>query len=150
MMIPSIHSSSHRYLRFLALSTAALLTACRTAPAKPAPAVSADTWAVVDGRPIMRDDVEKAFRRTPEAAQGLSDEEALTAKLSLLNDLIVQDIILAKAKALKVEVPAADLDKAFADGKKNISEMRPDTGVQPSTPENRMMSSSPHQKIGME
>ena len=30
------------------------------------------------------------------------------------------------------------------------SEMRPETGVQPSMPEKRMMSSSPHQKIGME
>jgi peptidyl-prolyl cis-trans isomerase SurA len=122
MMIPSIRSSSHLYVRLLAISTAAILGACRPAPAKPAAAVSADTWAVVDGRPIMRDDVEKAFRRTPEAAQALSDEESLTAKLSLLNDLIVQDILLAKAKALKIEVPAADLDKAFADGKKNISD----------------------------
>src|SRR5204863_60907 len=91
-------------------------------PAKPATAVSADTWAVVDGRPIMRDDVEKAFRRTPEAAQGLSDEESVTAKLSLLNDLIVQDILLAKAKALKIEVPAADLGAAFAELAMGFSE----------------------------
>ena len=28
--------------------------------------------------------------------------------------------------------------------------MRPDTGVQPQPPENRMISSRPHQKIGIE
>jgi parvulin-like peptidyl-prolyl isomerase len=113
---------THRLARALAFPAAALLCACRTAPATtPATAVSADTWAVVDGRPITRDDVDKAFRRTPEGAQGLSDEEALTAKLGLLNDLIVQDIILAKAKALQLDVPAADLDKAYEDARKNIS-----------------------------
>src|SRR5215204_7264032 len=109
---------THRLVRVLVFPAAALLCACRTAPAAP---VSAVTWAVVDGRPITRDDVDKAFLRTPEVAQGLSDEEALAAKLSLLNDLIVQDIILAKAKGLKLEVPAADLDKAYEDAKKNIS-----------------------------
>jgi peptidyl-prolyl cis-trans isomerase SurA len=121
MKISSIRSSKP-LVRFLAFSTAAILCACRTAPATPAPAVSADTWAVVDGRPITRADVETAFRRTPDAAPGLSDEEALTAKLALLNDLIVQDIILAKAKTMKLDVPPADVDKAFADGRKNITD----------------------------
>ena len=111
----------HRLIRILAVPAAAFLSGCRTAPATTPAAVSADTWAVVDGRPITRDDVDKAFRRTPEGAQGLSDEEALAAKLSLLNDLIVQDIILAKAKGLKLDVPAADLDKAYEDARKNIS-----------------------------
>ena len=113
--------TTHRLVRVLAFPAVAILCACRTAPAAPAAAVSADTWAVVDGRSITRDDVDKAFRRTPEGTQGLADEEALTAKLSLLNDLIVQDIILAKAKVLKLDVPAADLDKAYEDAKKNIS-----------------------------
>ena len=62
-----------------------------------AASVSADTWATVDGRTITRDDVDKAFRRTSDPSQSLSDEETLTAKLNLLNDLIVQDILLAKA-----------------------------------------------------
>ena len=35
-------------------------------------------------------------------------------------------------------------------GKKNISEMRPDTGVHCRMPENRMIRSRPHQKIGIE
>jgi peptidyl-prolyl cis-trans isomerase SurA len=122
-MTPSIRSSSTSLLGRLALSAAALLGGCRSTPGAPAaPAVSADTWAVVDGRPITRDDVEKAFRRAPDSAQGLSDEEALTAKLNLLNDLIVQDVILAKAGSLKIEVPATELDAAYEQAKKNISD----------------------------
>ena len=59
--------------------------------------VPADTWAVVDGQAITREDVDKAYRRARDASQTLSEEETLTAKLSLLNDLIVQEILLAKA-----------------------------------------------------
>jgi peptidyl-prolyl cis-trans isomerase SurA len=108
------------------LCGAALLTAaCGSAPAtsssSTAAPVSADTWAVVDGRPITRDDVEKAFRRASQAAT-LSEDEALTAKLTLLNDLIVQDILLARAQALKIEIPDAELDKAYAEARANIPE----------------------------
>ena len=74
-------------------------TACRPAPATPAVNVSADTWAVVDGRQITRDDVDKAYRRRRDASQTLSEEETLTAKLALLEDLILQDILLAQARA---------------------------------------------------
>jgi parvulin-like peptidyl-prolyl isomerase len=98
-----------------------VLSACRSAPAPPAPEVSADTWAVVDGRPIMREDVEKAFRRTTEP-QGLSEDEVLTGKLNLLNELIIQEVLLAKAGPLKLEVTAAELDAAYAEARKNISD----------------------------
>lgn len=85
----------------------------------PAPATaSADTWATVDGRTITRDAVEKAFRRTQDPAATPSADEAMTMKLSILNEMILQDILLAKAQALKIEVPAAELDAAFNERKK--------------------------------
>jgi parvulin-like peptidyl-prolyl isomerase len=119
--LKSNRPSTYRYL-FIVLSAAAM--ACKSStPAAPAPApVSADTWAVVDGRNISREAVEKAYQRTEDTAQPLSDEEALTAKLNVLNDLIVQDILLAKANELKVTVADADLDAAYNDAKKNISD----------------------------
>jgi len=98
----------------------AAMAACRATPSTRAAADSADTWAVVNGRAITRDDVEKAYRRTHDASQTLSEEEALTAKLNLLNDLIVQDILLAKASALKIEVPQSDVDAAYANASKNL------------------------------
>ena len=108
-----------RHLVFV-LSAVFLAAACNSNPSTPARTVSADAWAVVDGREITRDHVEKAYRRTADPAQTLSDEEAMAAKLSLLNDLIVQEVLIAKAATLKLEVPTADLDKAYAEAKNNI------------------------------
>lgn len=98
---------------------AALAGACRSTPAAPRP-VSADTWAVVNGREIRREEVEQAYRRTAPPTPVPSDEEALTAKLALLNELVIQNLLVAKAAELKIEVTGAELDKAYADGRKNI------------------------------
>lgn len=96
-------------------------TACRsTAPAPPP--VSPDAWAVVDGREIKRDEVEKAFKRVRDSSQPMSPEEEMTAKLGLLNDMIVQDLLLAKAVTLKLEVPESELETAYGNAKKNISD----------------------------
>jgi peptidyl-prolyl cis-trans isomerase SurA len=96
--------------------------ACRPAPATRAATASADTWAVVDGRQITRADVDQAYRRMRDPSQTLSDEEILTAKLSLLNDLILQDILLAKARTLNLEVAPSDVDIAYADARKNMAD----------------------------
>jgi peptidyl-prolyl cis-trans isomerase SurA len=107
-----------------AVAGAALFAGCQSAPpAAPAPApVSPDTWAVVDGRTISRDDVEKAFRRLQDPSETPQEEEAFAAKLNLLNDLIVQDLLLAKAKALKLEVTQTELDNAYAERRKNLTD----------------------------
>ena len=84
--------------------------------------MSADTFAVVDGRAITRDDVDKAFLRSREVAQTLSDEETLAAKLTILDELIVQDLLLAKATSLKLEIPAADLDTAYNNARNNLTD----------------------------
>jgi peptidyl-prolyl cis-trans isomerase SurA len=84
--------------------------------------VSPDTWATIDGRSITRDEVEKAFRRTQDAASTMSPEEAMTVKLSMLNEMILQNILLAKASALKVDVTQSELDTAFNDRKQNMTD----------------------------
>jgi peptidyl-prolyl cis-trans isomerase SurA len=104
-----------------AFLTVSLATGCRSTPSAPAAKpVSPDAWAVVNGREITRDDVEKAYRRTRDVTQTVSEEEALTAKLNLLGDLILQDLLLAKARDLKVELSDAEIDNAYAQAKKNI------------------------------
>jgi peptidyl-prolyl cis-trans isomerase SurA len=104
-----------------ALAAACLATACRSTPTPPS-SVSADTWAVVDGRQITREDVDKAYRRMQNASQTLSDEEVLGAKLNLLDDLITQDVLLAKAGTLKLDIPQSELDTAYANAKKNLAD----------------------------
>ena len=103
------------------LALAVTVAGCSKEAKAPATA-GADTWATVDGRAITRDEVEKAFRRTQDGAATLSPEEAMTMKLSILNEMILQDILLAKARALKIEVPDSELDAAYADRKKNMTD----------------------------
>ena len=116
----------HRSL-CVTVSMLAVLTfgaACRSksTSAPPAPAVSPDTWAIVDGREIRRGDVEKAFQRAGNSSANVPAEDALAAKLSLLDELIIQDILLAKARALKIELPESELETAYSEAKKNISD----------------------------
>jgi peptidyl-prolyl cis-trans isomerase SurA len=110
------------FVLLIALTAIGLGAACRSGATSSTPPVSADTWAVVDGRQITRDDVDKAYRRMRDTAQTLSEEEVLAGKLSLLNDLIVQEILLAKAAALKLEVSQSELDTAYANAKNNLSD----------------------------
>ncbi len=104
------------------LVLASLAGACRSTGPAAAPPASADAWAVVDGREIKRDEVEKAYRRSAPTDQTPSEEETLAAKLTLLNELIIQDVLLAKAKELKIELPDTELDAAYAEGRKDIPE----------------------------
>jgi peptidyl-prolyl cis-trans isomerase SurA len=104
----------------LTLAVAAAGCGAQQGGASQAP--SPDTWATVDGRPITRERVEKAFRRGQDPASKPSPEEAMTAKLSLLNEMIVQDILVARAQALKIEVPQSEFDSAFAERKKNMTD----------------------------
>ena len=103
----------------LALSVAA----CRNgaSPSGAAAPASPNTWATVNGRDISRDEVEKTYRREA-AAQQPSEEEALAGKLQLLNEMIVEELLLAKARELKIEVAATEVDNAFAEAKKNVSD----------------------------
>jgi peptidyl-prolyl cis-trans isomerase SurA len=115
-----------RFRSYYAIASLVVVTiaigACRRGPGEAQQTVSADTWAVVDGRPITKDDVEKTFRRTQDGYESLSTEEALTAKLSILNELIVQDILLAKARALKIEIAESELDARYNEAKRNMPE----------------------------
>jgi peptidyl-prolyl cis-trans isomerase SurA len=104
----------------IAIATISLVPACRSTPSVPEKAVSADAWATVNGREISRTDVEKAYRRVVDPRQTASEEEKLTAQLNLLNDLIGQEILLAKAGTLKIEASEKEIDEAYANARKNI------------------------------
>jgi len=113
---------SRPFVLLSALVAGCALAACRSTPATPEATVPPDTWAVVNGQAITREDVDKAYRRSQDTSQALSEEETLAAKLNLLNDLIVQEILLAQAQTLKLEVDPGELDAAYADAKKNIAD----------------------------
>jgi peptidyl-prolyl cis-trans isomerase SurA len=106
----------------LVIGAAALVGACRSnAPGGVPAAPSPNTLATVDGREITRDAVEKAYRREA-AQQQRSEEEVAAAKLSLLIEMTVQEMLVGKAQELKIELSDTELDNAFNEAKKNITD----------------------------
>lgn len=108
------------------MAAASLGVACRPASqttAAPAPtAVSPDTWADVDGKAITRTEVEKAFHQSSDPNQVLSQEEALSARLSILDDLITEEILLAKAQKQNITATDAEIDDAYKSAKGNLTD----------------------------
>jgi len=86
-------------------------------------ASSPDVWATVDGREIRRAEIEKIYQGTlqPNAAP-LSEEEAFTMKMNVLDDFINQDIIVARARTLKLEASDTDVNTALAEQKRGVSD----------------------------
>ena len=117
----STHPRVASLVPLIVLPLVCLAAGCGNNSAAPQ-SVPADTWATVDGRSLTRSDVEKVFQRTQDGGQAMSPEETLTVKLSLLNELIVQDILLARAREMKIDVPQSELDTAFNEAKKNMTE----------------------------
>ena len=102
----------------------AVAGACRstTTPGGAARASSPNTWAAVDSRDITRDEVEKAFRQAGPSQQPRSEEETLAAKLQLLNEMILEEMLVNKARELKIEVADTEIDNAYAEAKKNMTD----------------------------
>lgn len=75
-----------------------------------------EVWAEVDGTPIFRDEVEKAYRtRMTQGGDAGSEEQSLILKLNVLNDLINNQILLAHATHSQITVSEAEVDKKVAD-----------------------------------
>ena len=106
----------------LLVSVTVSVGACRSNTPGNVPAASSpNTWAVVNGREITRDEVEKTYRREA-AAQQRSEEEAAAAKLALINEMVVQEMLIGKARELKIEATDTEVDNAYAEAKKNITD----------------------------
>jgi peptidyl-prolyl cis-trans isomerase SurA len=118
---------ARRTVTALGLAATLAISACGRSSSGPAAssapaAVSADTWATVNGTNITRAEVDKAFQRLGDNRQGLSEEETLAAKLGVLDELIIEEVLLEKAKQANVQVPDAEVDTAYNEAKKNITD----------------------------
>jgi peptidyl-prolyl cis-trans isomerase SurA len=75
-----------------------------------------EVWAEVNGHPIYRDEVESYYHRRASNAPGpVGDEQALSLKLSLLNELIDNQLLLQRAAELRLVVPEAQVDHGIAE-----------------------------------
>jgi peptidyl-prolyl cis-trans isomerase SurA len=86
---------------------------------QPAP----DTWASVNGQDIKRDDVDKFYRtRVSPEGQEPSQEEALSLKLNVLDELINNEILLERAKKLNLEASDGEVEDKFTELKSPYTE----------------------------
>ncbi|HUF48944.1 MAG TPA: SurA N-terminal domain-containing protein [Vicinamibacterales bacterium] len=86
------------------------------------PVVGPDVWATVDGRQITQDDVDRAFRRVVQPGQTpTSEDEAMTVKLGIVDELITQEVLLGKAQAMNVVVTDAEIDTAYGQRKGDLT-----------------------------
>jgi peptidyl-prolyl cis-trans isomerase SurA len=101
-----------------------ILAALSVAPAckkqgPPAP----DVWAVVNGEAVKRDEVEKYYRsRVTRETQEPSQEEALSLKLNILDELINNEILLERAKKLSLEASDGEVEDKFTEFKSPYTE----------------------------
>jgi peptidyl-prolyl cis-trans isomerase SurA len=84
---------------------------------------AADVWAVVNGTEIKRDEVEKYYKSqvNPEA-QEPSQEEALSLKLNVIEQLINNEILLERAKKLNLEASDGEVEDKFTELKSPFTE----------------------------
>jgi peptidyl-prolyl cis-trans isomerase SurA len=107
-------------LPFLAALLAPLLV---TGGCKNNTAPAADVWAVVNGKEIKRDEVEKYYRtRISPEGQEPSTEEALSLKLNVIDELINNEILLERAKKLNLEASDGEVEDKFTEFKSPYTE----------------------------
>jgi peptidyl-prolyl cis-trans isomerase SurA len=101
-----------------ALAACLLAAGCRKEIA-PGP----DVWAVVNGKEIHRQEVEKIFRSrvTPEAPTP-SQEEALSLQLSILDELVNSEILLQRANKMNLVASDAEIEDKFTESKSPYTE----------------------------
>src|ERR1700741_1367249 len=101
-----------------AVVCALLATGCKNTTAP-----SADVWAVVNGKEIKRDEVEKYYRtRISPEGQEPSQEEALSLKLNVIDELINNEILLERAKKLNLEASDGEVEDKFTELKSPYTE----------------------------
>lgn len=105
-------------LLFAGMALVLYLAACNRQAAP-----SADVWAVVDGKQILRPDVEKVYRTRVNAdGPTPSQEEALSLKLSILDELINSDILLDRATKMNLIASDAEVEEKFSESKAPYTE----------------------------
>jgi peptidyl-prolyl cis-trans isomerase SurA len=110
-------------LKYRVAIAAAVLVCAMLAGCKKQVAAGPDVWAVVDGKEIHRAEVEKYFRsRVNPEGPPPSQEEALSLKLSILDDLINNEILLEHANKTNVVASDAEVEDKFTESKNPYTE----------------------------
>lgn len=109
---------TRRILILAAIAACAFAAACKKESA-PGP----DVWATVNGKDISRAEVEKYFRtRVNPESPAPSQEEALSLKLSILDELVNNEILLERASKMNLIASDAEVEDKFTESKSPYTE----------------------------
>jgi peptidyl-prolyl cis-trans isomerase SurA len=101
----------------------ALLAVCALASCQKEIAPGPDVWANVNGKEIMREEVEKNFRsRLNPDSPAPSQEERLSLKLSILDELVNSEILLQRASKMNLVASDAEVEDKFTASKSPYTE----------------------------
>ncbi len=101
----------------------AALAVCAIGSCRRGIAPGPNVWAIVNGKEIMRDEVEKNFRsRLNPDSPAPSHEEALSLKLSILDELINSEILLGRAAKMNLTATDAEVEDKFTESKSPYTE----------------------------
>jgi peptidyl-prolyl cis-trans isomerase SurA len=115
--------STRKYARAAVLLPLAALILFGGAGCKQQKQTSPNVWAMVNGQEIKRDDVDKYYRtRVSPEGQEPSQEEALSLKLNVLDELINNEILLERAKKLNLEASDGEVEDKFTELKSPYTE----------------------------
>lgn len=118
--IPSLHRLrwNGNLLLVAALAACVFSGACKKETA-PGP----DVWAVVNGKQISRGEVEKYYRtRVNAEAPEPSQEEALSLKLSILDEIISNEVMIERATKMNLIASDAEVEDKFTESKSPYTE----------------------------
>jgi len=106
------------------IAALALLAVCALAAScKKEAAPGPDVWAVVNGKEILRAEVEKYYRsRVNAEAPAPSEEQSLSLKLSILDELINNEILLEQAAKMSLIASDAEVEDKFTESKSPYTE----------------------------
>lgn len=103
---------------FAALAACLLAAACRNQGAP-----DQNVWAVVNGTPIQRAEVEKFYRSRVQSQGGTpSHDESLSQKLSILDQLINNEVLFQRAKSLNLVASDSEVEEKFTQSKSPFTE----------------------------
>ena len=84
---------------------------------------AADVWATINGKEIRRDEVDKYYRtRVSPEGQEPSQEESLSLKLNILDELINNEILLERARKLNLVASDGEVEDKFTEMKSPYTE----------------------------
>lgn len=104
----------HRVTGFRAVAIAALAITFFGQGCQRPPAPNSEVWALVNGRPILRQQVERYYRSQFNQPTQPSPEEALLLKLNILDELVDNELMLEQAQKLGLEATNSELEQKFA------------------------------------